>query len=147
MCVAVVWGPQAASLRMRLLRGVLRLALCDWQLATWTGASWWKRAHKFRQLSPTSSLCRDVAFRRVFQCEVNWSFTELLLSCVGDHSMLCNVARIDGFLICLSFLCMSGDRVVCRMSHFASLSWVFEGVSGGFRRKWRHQLRKCRAPR
>ena len=25
-------GPQAATLRMRLFRGVLRLALCDWRL-------------------------------------------------------------------------------------------------------------------
>ena len=74
---------------MRSLRDVLRLALCDWQLATGTGASWWKRAHKFPQFVPTSSLCRDVIFRRVFQCEVNGSFAELLLSCVGDHGMLC----------------------------------------------------------
>ena len=27
-------GPQAVSLRTRLLRGVLRLVFCDWQLAT-----------------------------------------------------------------------------------------------------------------
>ena len=112
MCVAVVWDR-----RQRLCeRGcceacfVLCCVIGSWrQLATWTGVSRWKRG--IPQLALTWSLCRDVVFRCVFQCEVDWSFAELLLSCVGDHSMLCIMARCDGFLTRLSFLCMSGDTV------------------------------------
>ena len=111
---------------MRLLRGVLRLALCDWQLATVDRRFTVEACDS--QLAPTSSLCRDVVFRRVFQCEVDWNFAELLFGCVGDHSMLCIVARCDGFLIRLSFLCMSGDKCISVVSrvHFASLSWVLK---------------------
>ena len=83
-------GPLAASLRKRLLRGVLRLALCDWQLATVGDLDWRfivEACEQVSQLVPTSSLYRDVVFRHVFQCvEVDWNFAELLFGCVGDHS-------------------------------------------------------------
>ena len=62
-------GPQAASLRKRLLRGVLRLALCERQLATVGDLDWRfivEACEQVSQLVPTSSLCRDVVFRHVF---------------------------------------------------------------------------------
>ena len=70
------------------------------------------------ELAPTSFLCRDVVFRRVFQCEVDWSFAELLLVALEIIACSASWARCDDFLIRLSFLC----RVTKCVSHVASLS-------------------------
>ena len=128
MCVAVVWDRRQFLCECGCCEAsfVLRCVIGSWRLGQ-------ERAIKFLQLSPTSSLCRDVVFRRVLQfVEVDLNFAELLLSCVGGHGMLCIVARCDGVLIRLPFLCVSGDKVcvawlrarVRGVFHFAILSWV-----------------------
>ena len=50
-------GPQAVSLRTRLLRGVLRLALCDWQLATVGDLD-----RRFTVEACDSPTCADIVF-------------------------------------------------------------------------------------
>ena len=116
MCVAVVWDRRQFLCECGCCEAsfVLRCVIGSWRLGQ-------ERAIKFLQLSPTSSLCRDVVFRRVFQCEVNWSFAELLLGCVGGQSMLCIVARCDGFLIRLRF-------AVCRVTKCVSHGCERESV-------------------
>ena len=69
--------------------------------------------------------------------------------------MLCIMARCDGFLIRLSFLCMSGDMVcvawlrarVRGVSQFASLSWVLRVSPPHFADSGATRMRKCRASR